>query len=659
MNKQTYINYIMSIFTAIVLIAAAGSALAQGQDTITPETPPATDYMTYQGRLLTGGVPANGSYDFEFKVMSSNGTVIQAAQALGVPVTNGIFTARFLLNVATFTTGGGANLSVGVRQLPTDPFITLAPAQPISATPIAFKAHEATNAAFALNASQLNGIGSDQFVLTNDPRLSDTREPAPGSANYIQNQNTATQQIADFNISGSGNASVFNARSAYALDSFFVLSAPGNGNIFAGVGAGSSNTTGADNAIFGRDAGFNNLIGSGNSFFGSGAGKYTTVDGNSFFGKHAGYSNTTGSLNAFVGKSAGFSNTTGKWNTFFGYEAGYSNVVGGENVFIGYSAGRNSTAGSDTFVGSGAGSNTTTGADNAFFGTQTGNQNTTGYNNAFFGSGAGFSNTTGYANTYVGNAAGSANSTGIENVFVGRSAGVQNSGGSSNTFIGTRAGFGANGVPNTSGNWNVAIGADTKIATGVTNSAVIGYQATVSQSNQIVLGSSSQDTLVSRQLRITTLPSGGSDQLCATSITNIVSLCSSSIRFKENVENFKAGLSIVKRLRPVSFNWREGGLRDVGFIAEEVAEVEPLLASRDEHGAVQGVKYDRITTALVNGVNEQQTQLDRQNAYIKGLQMLTQSQEIEMHKLQAEIEALKSLVCTQSTSAEMCKGVDR
>ena len=333
MNRQINSNFIRAIFVALVLIIA-GSIPVQPQNVNVPETQ-VSQYMTYQGRLLNAGSPANGNYDFEFRITSSTGTLLQTIEALGVPVTNGIFTARFLVNIPTFTTSGGENLSVGVRQLPTEPFIPLAPAQPISATPIAFKAHYAAFAQAASNAALLIGVASEQLVQFDDPRLSDARQPLPGSGSYIQN--TTTLQTGDFTISGIGRAAEFNAQSRYSIDGFPVLSTPGTGNLFAGVSAGSSNTTGTDNAFAGRDAGFNNSTGSGNAFFGSGAGKYSTVDGNSFFGKHAGYLTTTGNSNSFFGKSAGFSNTTGKFNTFFGHEAGYSNIVGNSNVFVGTS----------------------------------------------------------------------------------------------------------------------------------------------------------------------------------------------------------------------------------------------------------------------------------------------------------------------------------
>jgi hypothetical protein len=75
-------------------------------------------------------------------------------------------------------------------------------------------------------------------------------------------------------------------------------------------------------------------------------------------------------------------------------------------------------------------------------------------------------------------------------------------------------------------------------------------------------------------------------------------------------------------------------LRDLGFGAEDIAAIEPLLVTRNDKGEVEGVKYDRITAVLVNAVKEQQAQINRQ---------------------QKEIASLKSLVCRRNQRAPVCK----
>ena len=79
----------------------------------------------------------------------------------------------------------------------------------------------------------------------------------------------------------------------------------------------------------------------------------------------------------------------------------------------------------------------------------------------------------------------------------------------------------------------------------------------------------------------------------------------------------------------------------MGLIAEEVAEVEPLLTIKNAKGEIEGVKYDRVGVVLVNAVNEQQAQIEGQ------------AKQIEEQRKQ--IEGLKKLVCASNPLAELCK----
>jgi hypothetical protein len=199
-------------------------------------------------------------------------------------------------------------------------------------------------------------------------------------------------------------------------------------------------------------------------------------------------------------------------------------------------------------------------------------------------------------------------------VFVGRAAGGANVSGNDNTIIGTGANVGSGGL---------------SFATA------IGSQATVGTSNTIVLGRSnaSDAVQVPGTLNFGILGVAGNISLCW-NVLKQISNCSSSLRYKTNIQPFIGGLSVLNRLRPITFDWKQGGMHDLGFGAEDIAAVEPLLVTRDDKGKVEGVKYDRITAVLVNAVKEQQEQIKRQ---------------------QSEIESLKTLVCQRNRRARVCK----
>jgi hypothetical protein len=66
-------------------------------------------------------------------------------------------------------------------------------------------------------------------------------------------------------------------------------------------------------------------------------------------------------------------------------------------------------------------------------------------------------------------------------------------------------------------------------------------------------------------------------------------------------------------LRPIAFTWKEGGARDLGLGAEDVAAVEPLLVTHNAKGEIEGVKYDRLSAVLINAIHQQQQQIQQQH----------------------------------------------
>ncbi|MGH9948331.1 MAG: tail fiber domain-containing protein [Pyrinomonadaceae bacterium] len=386
---------------------------------------PQTTEFSYQGSLNNGGSTTNGNFDFEFRLYgsASGGTLEGTNQRPNIAVTNGIFSAMLDFGAGAFP-GADRYLEILVKPAGGGSFTTLAPRQRIGRTPYAISsgsadqaafalnsqnaqsalnaqtaatatnATNATNAATAQNALQLGGVAANQYVQTNDARLSDERNPLPNNINYIQNR-TTQQSATNFNISGNGtvggtlSGNIVSAAMHYNIGSQRVLSSnAGSSNIFAGANAGAA----------------------------------TTGSGNSFFGVSAGAFNTTGASNSFFGSSAGLSNTTGLGNSFFGVSAGRLNTAGNNNSFFGISSG-----------------NETTGSANSFFGRQSRRFNTSGVSNSYFGESAGSNNTTGNFNTFFGKDAGEANTTGSNNTIIGFNANVGADNLTNASAIGSRA----------------------------------------------------------------------------------------------------------------------------------------------------------------------------------------------------------------------------
>ena len=89
-----------------------------------------------------------------------------------------------------------------------------------------------------------------------------------------------------------------------------------------------------------------------------------------------------------------------------------------------------------------------------------------------------------------------------------------------------------------------------------------------------------------------------------------MSCSGSSLRFKTNVKAFRSGLDVVQELNPICFNWKGDGQPDIGLAAEDVANVAPSFTFTNSEGAVEGVKYERLSMVLINAVKEQQTEIE-------------------------------------------------
>lgn len=139
--------------------------------------------FTYQGELLENGTPANGFYNFEFRLFDApNGTGVEMSPPVelsSVPVVDGVFTVQ--LNFGDVWNGADKYLQIAVAKPSDVDFTLLIPKQKINNTPMAI---------YALNAASFDGITSDGFI-----------------------KNSVNEQAgANFNISGTGRANLLTAQ---------------------------------------------------------------------------------------------------------------------------------------------------------------------------------------------------------------------------------------------------------------------------------------------------------------------------------------------------------------------------------------------------------------------------------------------------------------
>jgi hypothetical protein len=118
----------LTALVACALLGTAGSATAQSLGSA----------ITYQGTFADAGVPANGSYDFEFALftVASAGTAVQTVTKTGVAVSGGLINTLVDFGAQTYN-GQVKWIEVHVRHAGSGSYTTLAPRQALTAAPYA------------------------------------------------------------------------------------------------------------------------------------------------------------------------------------------------------------------------------------------------------------------------------------------------------------------------------------------------------------------------------------------------------------------------------------------------------------------------------------------------------------------------------------------
>lgn len=163
----------------------------------------------------------------------------------------------------------------------------------------------------------------------------------------------------------------------------------------------------------------------------------------------------------------------------------------------------------------------------------------------------------------------------------------------------------------------------------------VGYSAIFHGNVGIGTASPAQALEVNGGIKVDALASATSTNLCINA--GVLSSCSSSSRYKEDIRGANFGLDDVENLRPVLFKWKGRSEQDFGLIAEKVAKVNPLFVTY-KGGKIEGVKYPQLTVVLIGAVKELQKENNQQAAELARLK----SEEANaFRKLETELRELK------------------
>ncbi|RME12645.1 MAG: hypothetical protein D6802_03630 [Ardenticatenia bacterium] len=181
MKKKQRI-FVGSLMAVLLLALATGLTWAQGPapQSDTGVQVAVSTAFTYQGRLTDGGNPANGTYDFRFKLydaQTGGSQVGSTVTANDVTVTDGLFTVQ--LDFGNVFDGTALWLEIGVRPGDsTGSYTTLNPRQALTAAPFAMSlmpgAKIAANSSTTQPTLRLHETAADyarlEFANTNTAR---------------------------------------------------------------------------------------------------------------------------------------------------------------------------------------------------------------------------------------------------------------------------------------------------------------------------------------------------------------------------------------------------------------------------------------------------------------------------------------------------------
>jgi len=388
-------------------------------------------------------------------------------------------------------------------------------------------------------------------------------------------------------------------------------------NTAVGLLALRSNTTGTSNTAIGALSLDANTTASQNTAVGREALTSSDADNNTGIGYRALYLSTTGTGNTAVGSSSLDSNTTANNNTGVGYlslaavTTGHSNTAVGsvalqssgvdttDCVAVGCEALRNASGNRNIGIGNEAG-RFATGDDNIVIGDLAADTSTfTGSDNIMIGSNAGTRATSSEANVFIGFQSGDQVTTGDDNTFVGYDSGDTVTTGFQNTCIGNRADASAT----------------------IANATSLGYNISVTSSNNVFIGNTSVSA-IKGQVAFSTY----SDE-----------------RIKREIEDSDLGLEFIKELKPRKYKrvapkdypeeFLDKNKNDLsnpdevvdGLIAQEVKQTMDKLGvsfsgwDEDENTTKQSLEYATFVPALIKSIQELSSQVDELKAEIQTL----------------------------------------
>ena len=236
--------------------------------------------------------------------------------------------------------------------------------------------------------------------------------------------------------------------------------------------------------------------------------------------------------------------------------------------------------------------------------------------------------TNGLQNTAIGSAALSFNTTGDYNTAVGSATLVHNMAGSDNTAVGISALNFSTGSDNVGlgslagenlhlGNGNVYIGAGVRGGFDENNTTRIrNVYSSIANGRAVYVDSD-----------------------------NKIGTLSSSHRFKEEIKPMDKASEVILALKPVTFRYKKeidpAQTLSFGLIAEEVAQINGDLVTRDEKGKPETVRYEAVNAMLLNEFLKEHRAFVQEQRKVEQLEKQHEAVTAGLQKVSAQLELRK------------------
>ena len=209
---------------------------------------------------------------------------------------------------------------------------------------------------------------------------------------------------------------------------------------------------------------------------------------------------------------------------------------------------------------------------------------------------------------------------------------ISNTTGSNNTAVGVNALLNNNG----SSNVGLGVNAGKNLTTGSGNVCIGGA----------VLGVAGE----SNTTRIRNIYSSvASGRAVYVNSDNKIGTLASTRRVKKDIKPMDKASEAVLALKPVSFRYKKeidaSGTLQFGLVAEEVADINADLVTRDSEGKPETVRYDAVNAMLLNEFLKEHRTVEEQSRFAKAT-VAQQQKQIEaltagLQKVSAQLEASK------------------